>query len=88
MLQSSYVSASPSGFVENHESNFAAVMNSMELFYPVDNWNWGIWPTVRYVFQSGNSLSFHYRYDMLLLDGAHRFSKSTGTYLIRITTLL
>lgn len=87
-LQSSYVSASPSGYEGNYSSGFSAAWNSMELFYLFKNWNWGLWPALRYTFKTGNSINFKYRYDMLILNGAHRTSNSSGNYLITITTLL
>lgn len=87
-IQSSYVSAAPAGYDDNYESGISAALNSMELFYPFTNWNWGIWPMLRYTFTSGNSLNFRYRYDMLVLEGAHLFSNSSGTYLISLTTQL
>lgn len=87
-IQSSYVSAAPSGYEDNYDSGILAALNSMKLFYPVDNWHWGIWPMLGYKFNSGNSINFRYRYDMLILKGAHSFSNSSGTYLISLTTQL
>lgn len=87
-IQSSFVSESLSGYEDNYESGISATWNSMTLFYPFNNWNWGIWPSLRYTFKSGNSIHVLYRYDMFILESAHRLSSSTGNYLITITTLL
>ncbi len=87
-LQSGYVSDAPDGTLGNNGSGSGELLRSASLFYPGKTWNWGIWPALRYTLRSGTTLAFTYRYDMAILDGAHRSFSSRGHYLLTLTAKL
>lgn len=85
-LQSGYVSDAPDGTVG--AGGFGALLRSARLFVPGRDWSWGIWPSLTYTLGSGNALSLMYRYDMAVLEDAHRSSASRGYYLLTLTAKL
>lgn len=87
-LQSGYVSDAPDGTLGGNGSGFGELLRSASLFYPGKAWNWGLWPSLHYTLRSGTTLGFAYRYDMAILEGAHRSSSSRGYYLLTLTAKL
>jgi hypothetical protein len=87
-LQSSYVTSLPPGFEEPSNKGISAFLNSIDIFYPGNSWNFGIQPTMRYRLKSGNMLSIGYKYDYLRLRGAHITEKSRGSWYFGIITAL
>lgn len=86
-LQSGYVSDAPDGTLGG-DAGFGGLLRSARLFVPGRAWNWGLWPRLTYTLSSGNALSLMYRYDMAVLEGAHRSSASRGYYLLTLTAKL
>ena len=86
-LQSGYVSDAPDGTLGG-DAGFGGLLRSARLFVPGREWNWGLWPRLTYTLSSGNALSLMYRYDMAVLEGAHRSSASRGYYLLTLTAKL
>lgn len=87
-MQSSYVTSNPRGFEEPSHEGFDAFLNSIDLFYPGNAINIGIYPALHYELRSGTMLGISYRYDYLKLQGAHTVEKSRGTWHIGISAAL
>jgi hypothetical protein len=87
-VQSGFVSNALPGYIANEDSGFQGFWDSLRLFYPGPAWDWSVWPSIRYTLRSGNTLSLEYRYEMTILEDAHRAANSHGFYLFTLTTRL
>lgn len=88
LIASDYVSPYPAGFTDRGRSGFSALWHSVRPLYPGAVWHWGLWPQVRYRLGNGNAIGLSYRYDMVLLRGAHWSSGSRGQYLCTLIMAL
>jgi hypothetical protein len=88
LIASDYVSPFPAGFTDRSRSGVSALWHSARLLYPGAVWHWGLWPQVSYRLDNGNALGFSYRYDMVLLRGAHHSAGSRGQYLFSLNMAL
>ena len=86
-LQSGHVSSAPDATLGS-DAGFGALWRSVRPFVPGRDWNWGTWSSLRYLLDSGTELGLAYRYEMTVLDGAHRSARSRGHYLLTITAKL
>lgn len=83
-MSSSYVDNNLNGFTGEVESGFNALMNSLELFYPGNSLNFGIWPGLTHELKTGNMIGINYRYDYISLSGTHLSQKSRGKFFLSL----
>jgi hypothetical protein len=81
-ITSSYVNSGIRGLDEETGSLSSAVLKSIDLFYPFNSVNIGIWPGLELPLKTGNVFSVNYRYDYVRLNNMHLVEKSKGKWFI------
>ena len=87
-LRPSYVSNSPEGYLDPDNSGFGAWFKSIEAFLPHRAWNFGLNPSLSFLFKNENSIAISYQYEFLRINNPEPFSQSAGVWYISPTTSL
>jgi len=87
-LRPSYVSNSPEGYLDPDNSGFGAWFKSIEAFLPHRAWNFGLNPSLSFLFKSENSIAISYQYEFLRINNPQPYSQSVGAWHISLITIL
>ena len=83
-IQSGYVTNAPSGAEEEGNGGLQTTLQSIRIFHPLEQSDWGLWPGATYHLASGSSISLTYRYNRTVLEDRHRSESSRGNILLTL----
>lgn len=87
-LRPSYVSGSPEGYLDPDRSDIGAFLHSIKPFIPGNTWNFGINPSIRFHFHSGNAISMEYRFEYVRINTPEPVTSAAGNWMIQMIILL
>lgn len=82
-FMASYVTSPPDAFL-HEESWFRAFMQTIELFQPFKQHNFGMLNQVFYQLPNANEIGLGYRFNYTSIDNAHRSQRSSGFYFFQL----
>jgi hypothetical protein len=88
IIRPSYTSSYPDGFLDQGNSIIQRILNSAIFSHPGNTWNFGFTPRLRYLLNSGNSLSVGYQYEFYKLYTPNPVSQSNGIWVFGLSTRL
>lgn len=87
-LRPSYISNSPSGYLDPENSAFMAWLRSIDIFVPGRDWHFSLNPELSLILGSGGRLSLTYQYQFVRIAKPEPFIQSKGTWYIGLVTKL
>jgi hypothetical protein len=83
LFSASHVTSPPDPFL-HEESTFNAFMQSIRLFQPFRQHDWGMLNQLFYQLSNGNEIGIGYRWQYSSLENAHRSQRSGGHYFFQL----
>jgi hypothetical protein len=83
VLQSSFVTSPPDPFLHD-QSSFNAFLQSIRLFEPSSQHNFGFLNQLFYALSNGNELGIGYRFDYTSVVKSHRSQRAAGHYFLQL----